>query len=333
MTEYISKVQDEDTGKIAYFKDSKAREDIETLNSQFKDIANLSLIKHTDGKLYIKKQDGTLIGTGVEFPTDVDLSKISMSVSGQTLTLLNNGEEVATVDIPTGEVPNNVVTYEEESGGDVVTAENIKLVDIDNNFNATDVEGALKELFQSASNGKQLIATAITGKGVATSSTDSFQTMATNIGNISTGTIGITPTGTKEITENGTYDVTNFASALVNVQASSSGGVETGTVTPTEKSLTVTIPTTKKYSNVVFLQQPIGVGTGYRTLIGLIRSGGTGANLSTNSNGSTANLIAFEGTSYTSVGVTFNSNNIVIQSRDAGGGGYLPHKNYYWCAW
>lgn len=39
MTEYISKVQDEDTGKIAYFKDSKAREDIETLNSQFKDIA------------------------------------------------------------------------------------------------------------------------------------------------------------------------------------------------------------------------------------------------------------------------------------------------------
>lgn len=40
MTEYISKVQDEDTGKIAYFKDSKARKDIETLNSQFKDIAN-----------------------------------------------------------------------------------------------------------------------------------------------------------------------------------------------------------------------------------------------------------------------------------------------------
>ena len=39
MTEYISKVQDEDTGQIAYFKDSKAREDIETLNTQYKDIA------------------------------------------------------------------------------------------------------------------------------------------------------------------------------------------------------------------------------------------------------------------------------------------------------
>ena len=40
MTEYISKVQDEDTGQIAYFKDSKAREDIEKLSSQYKDIAN-----------------------------------------------------------------------------------------------------------------------------------------------------------------------------------------------------------------------------------------------------------------------------------------------------
>lgn len=40
MTEYISKVQDEDTGQIAYFKDSKAREDIEKLSSQFKDIVN-----------------------------------------------------------------------------------------------------------------------------------------------------------------------------------------------------------------------------------------------------------------------------------------------------
>jgi|GEM_PF-5518291 endoglucanase len=37
MTEYISKVQDEDTGKIAYFKDSKAREDIKALNSQYKE--------------------------------------------------------------------------------------------------------------------------------------------------------------------------------------------------------------------------------------------------------------------------------------------------------
>lgn len=50
-TEYISKVQDEDTGKIAYFKDSKAREDIETLNSQFKEIVNLKSNGNTSVKL------------------------------------------------------------------------------------------------------------------------------------------------------------------------------------------------------------------------------------------------------------------------------------------
>lgn len=61
MTEYISKVQDEDTGKIAYFKDSKAREDIEALNSQFKDIA--------------KKIEGGNIGNNVE-PMYGDIPKM-----------------------------------------------------------------------------------------------------------------------------------------------------------------------------------------------------------------------------------------------------------------
>ena len=42
----------------------------------------------------------------------------------------------------------------------------------------------LDELFQSVSNGKTLVANAITGKGVSTSSTATFATMATNIGKI-----------------------------------------------------------------------------------------------------------------------------------------------------
>lgn len=117
MTEYISKVQDEGTGKIAYFKDSKAREDIETLSSQYKDIANYSLIKHTDGKIYIKKQDGTLLGDGIEIGgSDVDLSKITMSVDGQTLKLLNNGIQIATVVLPknNNEIPSNVVLFQDD---------------------------------------------------------------------------------------------------------------------------------------------------------------------------------------------------------------------------
>lgn len=71
------------------------------IDSQIKDIENYSLIKHTDGLLYIKKADGTLIGTGVEVGSDVDLSTLSMSISGQTLTLKNGTTTLSTVTIPT----------------------------------------------------------------------------------------------------------------------------------------------------------------------------------------------------------------------------------------
>ena len=315
----------------------------EEISTQFKDIANYSLAKGTDGKLYIKKEDGTLIGDGIDVGNDADLSKMTMSVTGQTLKLLNNGIEIASVDLPVGsnEVPDNTVIYEEdddESIDNAITAENIIIKDADNNFTATHVEGALKELFQSASNGKTLIANAITGKGVATNASDSFQTMATNIGNISSGGGGITPTGTKEITQNGTYDVTNFAKVLVNVASTggSTGGgnIESGTITPTKQSTDIDIPTAKKCSNIVFFQHEMKGGAGYRTLAGLLRCGGVGINLASNSTGSTLNMISTSGTPLTCVVVTFTDNNIHIYSgANTGGGGYLADKQYDWYAW
>lgn len=99
--------------KITTAELNRIEEGISYVSSQFKDIANYSLAIGTDGLLYIKKQDGTLIGTGVKVSGDVDLSKVTMSIDGQTLKLLNNGEQITTVDIPTGEVPNNIVLFEE----------------------------------------------------------------------------------------------------------------------------------------------------------------------------------------------------------------------------
>lgn len=332
--------------KITTAELNRMEKGISDVSSQFKDIANLSLTKHTDGKIYIKKQDGTLIGTGVKVSSDADLSKVTMSVNGNTLKLLNDGTQIATVDLPegSGEVPDNTVMYEEddESIDNAINAENIVIKDTDNNFTATHVEGALKELFQSASNGKQLIANAITGKGVVTNVSDSFQTMATNIKNISSGSAGgggITPTGTKEITQNGTYDVTNFASVLVNVASSGGstgvgGNIESGTITPTKQSTTLDIPTTKKCSNLVFFQHEMIPGVGYRMLTGLIRCGGVGINLASNSNGSTLNVIGTSGNTLACVVVTFNDNSIHISSdKGINGGGYFVDKQYDWYAW
>lgn len=84
---------------------------VNEVNSQYKDIVNYSLVKHTDGKVYIKKQDGTLIGDGIEIGgSDVDLSKITMSMSGQTLKLMNDGNQIATVEIPTAVVTDEQLT-------------------------------------------------------------------------------------------------------------------------------------------------------------------------------------------------------------------------------
>ena len=92
-----------------------------------------------------------------------------------------------------------------------LTGTKVTIEDTDNNFTSPNVEGALKELAtkdktlqtnidnnkkevdkeitdlkQSVSSGKQLIATAVTGKDVQTNGSDSFQKMADNIDSIKT---------------------------------------------------------------------------------------------------------------------------------------------------
>ena len=98
--------------------------------AQYKDIANLGLTKHTDGKVYIKTQDGTLLGDGIEIGgSDVDLSKITMSVTGQTLKLMNDGTQIATVEIPTATVTDEQLTSIIQSKIDDGTLTNMTIVD------------------------------------------------------------------------------------------------------------------------------------------------------------------------------------------------------------
>ncbi|EQB4336223.1 phage tail protein [Clostridium botulinum] len=53
--------------------------------------------------------------------------------------------------------------------------------------NAKDIKSSINELFTSASNGKTKVATAITGKGVPASGSDSYDTLSNKIKNIKTG--------------------------------------------------------------------------------------------------------------------------------------------------
>lgn len=131
-------------------KDAKAREDIEKLDTQFKDIAKKTIVE--GNKIYLAKNDGTKLDEGTALPTSSGSSE----------------------------------------------ADGITIKDTNNNFTATNVEGALSELFQSASNGKGLIATAITGKGVDASSSDTFAQLATKIQQINGSSIASdTALGTK----------------------------------------------------------------------------------------------------------------------------------------
>lgn len=67
----------------------------------------------------------------------------------------------------------------------VVDDVNSNFQDVTNSIST--LNGTVNNLFQSVSNGKAQVAEAITDKGVATSASDSFATMATNISNIQTG--------------------------------------------------------------------------------------------------------------------------------------------------
>lgn len=76
---------------------------------------------------------------------------------------------------------------------------------------STNVQGAIDQLFTSVSNGKELIADAITDKGVTTSASASFQTMANNIGRISTGYQVISATDSFSFTRQQVKTITSLS--------------------------------------------------------------------------------------------------------------------------
>jgi hypothetical protein len=70
----------------------------------------------------------------------------------------------------------------DEEDNENLTASSIEYNNEASSMKATNVQSAIDELFTDVSEGKTLIATAVTDKGVETAATDSFSTMADKIG-------------------------------------------------------------------------------------------------------------------------------------------------------
>ena len=103
-------------------------------------------------------------------------------------------ESISTLDA----TPDNIVLYaEDEEVVELPTVSQGNSIEVDSELSETSenpvqnkvITAKLNEVFQSVSNGKSLIASAITDKGIHTDASDSFQTIANNINALTIGEI------------------------------------------------------------------------------------------------------------------------------------------------
>lgn len=319
-----------------------ATKKFEELSLQLGDIAKQTVIE--DGKLYLVKADGTKLdkGTNISSTGNVDLTNYQQKTDNTLSTIQKEipkaiNEVNDKINSVKTDLENVVIYNPDDTNEDFITADNIAFSD--SNFTATNVKGAISELFQSASNGKQLIANAITGKGIPTNMNDTFQTMATNIGNIQNSNTGITPVGTKKISENGTYDVTNFASVIVNVQSGVSGDIESGTITPSENLDQITFGTSKKCSNIIIYKTSSTLTSSGVRQIALYACINNSIQrcIATNGSGTAwaSNYLSDSNPTSSAPRTVFNDTSIVVYSHTTlgGSGYYAKGEEYTWIAW
>lgn len=90
-----------------------------------------------------------------------------------------------------GAGPYTIEMTEEEEGD--LTAAQVGYNNVATGMTATDVQSAITELFTSASEGKALVAAAVTGKGVQTAADASYEQIAANVTAIETGGVEAVP--------------------------------------------------------------------------------------------------------------------------------------------
>ena len=134
---------------------------------------NGKLVAGAGKSAYESAKDGGYTGTEDEFNTSL---ANSVTVDGGGVMSMNESFGAAPF----------TLTFTEDGENDVSASE-ITYNNTESGMAATNTQEAIDELFQSVSEGKSLIAAAVTDKGVETAATDSFTAMAQKIEQISTG--------------------------------------------------------------------------------------------------------------------------------------------------
>lgn len=124
------------------------------------------------GKIYLAKEDGTKLDSGTELPAGGSTIEVVNNLESDSTTAALSAAQGKALNTQYKDIANLIGKNEDGSDIELPTTDKT-------------IKGAITELFQDVSNGKTLVANAITDKGVNTLATDTFQTMATNIGNIS----------------------------------------------------------------------------------------------------------------------------------------------------
>lgn len=106
---------------------------------------------------------------------------------GLTKPSYGDNADIAVINSNMDKIDAKMKEIEDAGGGGASTATDITYDNATSGIASTNVQDAIDEVFQSVSDGKVLLAEAITDKGVPTSATDNFSTMANNIRNISGG--------------------------------------------------------------------------------------------------------------------------------------------------
>ena len=163
---------------------------VEEITNDLNSKANTSDIPTNTSELY--NDSGFLTSIPSEYVTETEMNEAIANVSsGGSLT----SDQLVTLNkVPTIEqdVANLKTTLGDKNGLPSGDANVIASINKINNSigveelstTAKTLKGAINEVFQDVDNGKTLIASAITDKGITTSNNDTFQTMADNISRI-----------------------------------------------------------------------------------------------------------------------------------------------------